>query len=105
MKTAVTETGWQQKRSGSGISENNGDPESQNGTGRYGHQFLCGRPHREVSGKRRWYKVLVGGRKAMSSDYLQEVPYEAGMENEVRDRTSDKAPAPILQDAEKAPAI
>ena len=31
-----------------------------------------------------WYKVRVGGRDGyMSSAYLEEVPYEAGMENEV----------------------
>lgn len=45
-----------------------------------------------------WYKVRVGGREGyMSRDYLEEVPYEAGMENEVETEPQTEAPTPIYK--------
>ena len=62
------------------------------------NSYAAGRIVKFLGKEGSWYKVLVGGREGyMSSDYLQEVPYEAGMENEVETEPQTEAPAPIYK--------
>ena len=62
------------------------------------NSYAAGRIVKFLGKEGSWYKVLVGGREGyMSSDYLQEVPYEAGMENEVETEPQTDAPAPIYK--------
>lgn len=62
------------------------------------NSYAAGRIVKFLGKEGSWYKVLVGGREGyMSSDYLQEVPYEAGMENEVETEPQTEAPTPIYK--------
>ncbi len=65
------------------------------------NSYAAGRIVKFLGKEGSWYKVLVGGREGyMSSDYLQEVPYEAGMENEVETEPQTRSTDADLQDAE-----
>ena len=60
------------------------------------NSYAAGRIVKVLGKEGNWYKVRVGGREGyMSRDYLEEVPYEAGMENEVETEPQTEAPTPI----------
>lgn len=62
------------------------------------NSYAAGRIVKFLGKEGSWYKVLVGGREGyMSRDYLEEVPYEAGMENEVETEPQTEAPTPIYK--------
>ena len=62
------------------------------------NSYAAGRIVKFLGKEGNWYKVRVGGREGyMSRDYLEEVPYEAGMENEVETEPQTEAPTPIYK--------
>lgn len=62
------------------------------------NSYAAGRVVKFLGKEGNWYKVRVGGQDGyMSSDYLEEVPYEAGMENEVETEPQTEAPTPIYK--------